>query len=175
MPRLVAEGGFDSRLYASISQVQLRVPALREHSEDIPEIARLTLNRLVEGKQVPARALSTAALNALRVSDWPGNLTQLENVVRTLALLAPAHEIGLTDVNNAVTSLDQPLASAAPPLPLDQQLREARDAFERLYFEYHIAREGSNMSRVAERVGLERTHLYRKLKQLGIRINRKES
>ena len=81
----------------------------------------------------------------------------------------------MTDVNNAVTSLDQPLASAAPPLPLDQQLREARDAFERLYFEYHIAREGSNMSRVAERVGLERTHLYRKLKQLGIRINRKES
>ncbi len=175
LPRLVAEGGFDSRLYASISQVQLRVPALREHSEDIPEIARLTLNRLVESKQVPARVLSTAALNALRVSDWPGNLTQLENVVRTLALLAPAHEIGLTDVNNAVTSLDQPLASAAPPLPLDQQLREARDAFERLYFEYHIAREGSNMSRVAERVGLERTHLYRKLKQLGIRINRKES
>jgi DNA-binding NtrC family response regulator len=174
LPRLTAEGGFDSRLYAAISQVQLRVPGLREHPEDIPDIAKLTLNRLVESKQVPARVLSTAALNALRVSDWPGNLTQLESVVRTLALLAPAHEIGLTEVNNAVTNLDAPLAAAAAPLPLDQQLREARDAFERMYFEYHIAREGANMSRVAERVGLERTHLYRKLKQLGIRINRKE-
>ena len=174
LPRLVADGAFDSRLYAALSQVQLRVPGLREHPEDIPEIAKLTLNRLVESKQVPARVLSTAALNALRVSDWPGNLTQLESVVRTLALLAPGHEIGLTDVNNAVASLDAPLAAAASPLPLDQQLREARDAFERMYFEYHIAREGANMSRIAERVGLERTHLYRKLKQLGIRIQRKD-
>jgi DNA-binding NtrC family response regulator len=174
LPKLVAEGSFDSRLYALISQVQLRVPGLREHPDDIPDIAKLTLTRLVEAKQVPPRVLSTAALNALRVSDWPGNLTQLENVVRTLALLAPGHEIGLSDVNNAVANLDAPLSGTPLPLPLDQQLREARDAFERMYFEYHIAREGANMSRVAERVGLERTHLYRKLKQLGIRISRKE-
>jgi DNA-binding NtrC family response regulator len=174
LAQLVADGSFDSRLYAAVSQVQLRVPGLREHPEDIPDIAALTLNRLVESKQVPARVLTTAALNALRVSDWPGNLTQLENVVRTVALLAPGQEIGLADVHNAVAGLDAPLAAAASPLPLDQQLREARDAFERMYFEYHIAREGANMSRVAERVGLERTHLYRKLKQLGIRIQRKE-
>jgi DNA-binding NtrC family response regulator len=58
-------------------------------------------------------------------------------------------------------------------LALDLPLRDARDAFERAYFEYHIAREGGNISRVAESVGLERTHLYRKLKQLGIRLARK--
>ena len=52
-------------------------------------------------------------------------------------------------------------------------LRDARDAFERVYFEHHIAKEGGNISRVADAVGLERTHLYRKLKQLGIRLNRK--
>jgi DNA-binding NtrC family response regulator len=132
------------------------------------------LNRLVETRQAPSRVFGTAALNALRVAEWPGNLTQLENVVRTMALLSRAHEIGLTDVNNAIASLDAPLTGSAVQLPLDQQLREARDAFERMYFEYHIAREGANMSRVAERVGLERTHLYRKLKQLGIRISRKD-
>jgi DNA-binding NtrC family response regulator len=174
LAHLVAEGRFDSRLYAAIGQVQLRVPSLREHPEDIPDIAALALERLIEGKEVPPRVLSTAALNALRVTDWPGNLTQLESVVRTLALLASGHEIGLADVNNVVANLETPLGAAAAPLPLDQQLRDARDAFERLYFEYHIAREGANMSRVAERVGLERTHLYRKLKQLGIRIQRKE-
>jgi DNA-binding NtrC family response regulator len=59
-------------------------------------------------------------------------------------------------------------------LPLDVELREARDAFERMYFEYHIAREGANMSKVADRVGLERTHLYRKLKQLGVKLSRRE-
>ena len=66
--------------------------------------------------------------------------------------------------------LDAPLGRALGALPLDRTLREARDAFERVYFEYHIGREGGNMSRVAERVGLERTHLYRKLKQLGVKL-----
>jgi len=57
-------------------------------------------------------------------------------------------------------------------LSLDQPLRDARDAFERLYFEHHLNREGGSMTRVAERTGLERTHLYRKLKQLGVEIGR---
>jgi DNA-binding NtrC family response regulator len=63
--------------------------------------------------------------------------------------------------------------NAVPGLQFDLPLRDARDAFERVYFEHHIAKEGGNISRVAEAVGLERTHLYRKLKQLGIRLNRK--
>lgn len=60
-------------------------------------------------------------------------------------------------------------------ISLDLPLREARDAFERIYFEYHLAREGHSMTRVSERTGLERTHLYRKLKQLGIEATRKRS
>jgi len=64
-----------------------------------------------------------------------------------------------------------PPANAAS-VPLDQPLREARDQFERVYFEYHLARESYSMTRVADRAGLERTHLYRKLKQLGIELVR---
>jgi DNA-binding NtrC family response regulator len=174
LARLVAAGQFDSRLYAAIAQLQLRVPSLREHPEDVPELARLILNRLVEAREAPPRQMSTAALNALRNYDWPGNLAQLENAVRTMALLAAGSEIAMAEVNNALSRLDAPVAGALSALPLDQELREARDAFERLYFEYHIAREGANMSKVADRVGLERTHLYRKLKQLGVKVPRRE-
>jgi DNA-binding NtrC family response regulator len=174
LARQVAEAGFDSRLYAAISQIQLRVPSLREHVEDVPELAKLILSRLVESREVPPRALSTAALNALRTQEWPGNLAQLENVVRTMALLALGQEIGTADVNSALARLDAPLSGALAALPLDRELREARDAFERMYFEYHIAREGANMSKVADRVGLERTHLYRKLKQLGVKVSRRD-
>jgi DNA-binding NtrC family response regulator len=60
-------------------------------------------------------------------------------------------------------------------ISLDQPLREARDAFERIYFEYHLVRESHSMTRVSEKTGLERTHLYRKLKQLGIESARKRS
>ncbi|MCS0464033.1 response regulator transcription factor EsaR, partial [Burkholderia mallei] len=58
-------------------------------------------------------------------------------------------------------------------IPFDIPLREARDAFERAYFEYHLARENGSMTRVAEKTGLERTHLYRKLKQLGVELGKK--
>ena len=174
LPRMVAEGSFDARLYSVIAPIQLRVPSVREHPEDVPELAKLVLERCIEAKEVPPRQFSTGALNALRVYDWPGNLAELENVVKSTALLAASNEIGVAEVNNAVSRLDAPLGRALGALPLDLALREARDAFERVYFEYHISREAANMSRVAERVGLERTHLYRKLKQLGIKLPRRE-
>jgi len=168
----VAQGAFDSRLYSLLAAATIRVPSLREHREDVPDIANLTLSRMVEAKETPPRQFTTAALNALRNYDWPGNLAQLESLVHTLALTCPAEQIPVEEVNRAL-----PLPTTALPvthnLALDLPLRDARDAFERAYFEYHIAREGGNISRVAEAVGLERTHLYRKLKQLGIRLSRK--
>ncbi|MDN7596104.1 response regulator transcription factor EsaR [Burkholderia multivorans] len=67
------------------------------------------------------------------------------------------------------------LAGQTAAIPFDIPLREARDAFERAYFEYHLARENGSMTRVAEKIGLERTHLYRKLKQLGVELGKKPS
>ncbi len=172
LPELVAQGAFDARLYGAIAMVTVHMPSLREHREDIPDLANLFLLRSIEAKEVAPRHFSTAALNALRNYDWPGNLNQLESAVRSLALTAPGEEISLGDVNQALQLFGtQP--AMAPGLPLDLPLREARDAFERVYFEHHIAQEGGNMSRVADSVGLERTHLYRKLKQLGIKLTRR--
>lgn len=173
LAELVAKGAFDPRLYAILTGVILRLPGLRERAEDVPELANLVLSRAIESKEAPTRSFNTAALNALRNYHWPGNLVQLESVVKTVAQLAPGGEIGVADVTNALATLEAPLPSPAQTLPLDRELREARDAFERVYFEYHLGREGGNMSRVAERVGLERTHLYRKLKQLGVKLPRR--
>ena len=173
LAEMVAKGAFDPRLYAILTGVILRLPGLRERAEDVPELANLVLARAIESKEAPTRSFNTAALNALRNYHWPGNLVQLESVVKTVAQLGLGGEIGVADVTNALVTLEAPLPSPAQTLPLDCELREARDAFERVYFEYHLSREGGNMSRVAERVGLERTHLYRKLKQLGVKLPRR--
>jgi DNA-binding NtrC family response regulator len=173
LAELVAGGAFDPRLYALLAGVIVRVPALRERAEDVPELANLVLSRAIEAKETPLRAFNTAALNALRNYHWPGNLIQLESVVKTVAQLTLGAGIGVAEVTNAFAVLEAPLPSPTQSLPLDRELREARDAFERVYFEYHLGREGGNMSRVADRVGLERTHLYRKLKQLGIKLPRR--
>ncbi len=169
---VAAEGAFDAKLYEMLSAMTITVPTLRQHREDIPELASLILNRMLEAKEIPLRQFSTAALNALRNFDWPGNVTQLESVVRTLAQTTHSDEISADDVARA---LPEPAREPAQQvLAFDQPLREARDAFERAYFEYHLGKEGGNISRVAEVVGLERTHLYRKLKQLGVKLARRD-
>jgi two-component system nitrogen regulation response regulator NtrX len=172
LPELVAQGAFDERLYAGLAATTIRVPSLREHREDVIDLATVILQRMIEAKEAAPRQFSTAALNALRNHGWPGNLAQLQSVVQTLALTAPGEQISLEDIERVLPPEVQP-TPAARDLPLDVPLREARDAFERAYFEHHIAKEGGNISRVAETVGLERTHLYRKLKQLGIKLSRK--
>jgi len=168
---LVAQGQFEGSIFNAISGVTIRVPALREHQEDIPDIANLLLIQMVENKEVPLRTFSVAALNALRNLPWLGNLPVLANAVKSLANTALATEITAADVNRVAPEFNVPLPESSPvlDLPLDLPLRQARDAFEQHYFSHHIREAGGNMSRVAERVGLERTHLYRKLKQLGIK------
>jgi two-component system, NtrC family, nitrogen regulation response regulator NtrX len=169
---LAEKQDFDAELVARLAQVTLKLPALRDFAEDVPDLAALMLAQLVEARACPSRRLSVAALNALRHHAWPGNLAELESVITDLAHTVLDEEIGLADVERVLTTrTDVP---DAPQLGLDRPYREARDAFERLYFERLLGREEGSMSRVAERSGLERTHLYRKLKALGLPVGRRE-
>jgi DNA-binding NtrC family response regulator len=148
------------------------LPPLREHPEDIPEIASLVLAQLVETRFCPPRSFSTGALNVLRNFTWPGNLEDLTAAVRTLALTSLEEEIGSGDAERVLPQFTRRLADAG--LSFELPLREAREAFERAYFEHHLTQAGGSIARLAERSGLERTHLYRKLKALGIPGGRRE-
>ncbi len=172
LARMVADGTYDPRLFEALASLTIGIPSLREHREDVPDLAVQMLTAKVESGEVPLRQWTTGALNALRNYDWPGNLAQLNAVVSSVALTVGSQEIEVDDVNRVLR--EQGGASVPGlPIPLDAPLREARDRFEQLYLEYHMRQEDGNMSRVAEKVGLERTHLYRKLKQLGIRFGRR--
>jgi DNA-binding NtrC family response regulator len=165
---LVAQGIYDLKLYEILSNLCINVPALREHREDIPELASQILSRCIESGEASLRQFSTAALNGLRNHDWPGNLAQLTGTVHSLAITCTGDEISADDVKRILTSSTP--AQAVAGVPLNIPLREARDIFEKTYFEQLINQESGNMTRVAERAGLERTHLYRKLKLLGIKL-----
>lgn len=172
-PRALAEKHeFDAGTLARLSELVLKLPALRDFAEDVPDLAALMLAQLVEARSCPPRRLSVAALNALRHHFWPGNLVELESVVKNLALGALEEDIGLEDVERVLAAHAD--SSPPPEIALDRPYREAREAFERLYFENLLARENGSMSKVAERSGLERTHLYRKLKALGLPVGRRE-
>jgi len=172
LPAMVEDGRFDAALYHQIGGLTIRVPSISEHPEDIPDIAATMLTQLVDANEVPLKSLTVGALNVMRNLDWPGNLPVLQNVVKTLALTALGADVGGDDVNRVAREFNlgpREQATTEVGVSLDLPLRDAREQFEKQYFMHHIRREEGNMSRVADRVGLERTHLYRKLKQLGIR------
>jgi len=169
---LVEKHEFDPDLCLRLAELTLKLPAVREFAEDVPDLASLMLAQLVEARLCPPRRLAIAALNALRHHSWPGNLAELESVVKDLAFTSLDEEIQLPDVERVLGARGSP--SALPEVTLDRPYREAREAFERVYFENLLAREHGSMSRVAERSGLERTHLYRKLKALGLPVGRRE-
>jgi DNA-binding NtrC family response regulator len=170
--RLVEVQGFDAALMQALAGIVIALPALREHPEDIPEIATLMLAQLVETRFCPPRIFSTGALNVLRYFSWPGNLEDLAAAVRTLALTSLEEEIGVGDAERVLPQFAR--RTAETEVSFDLPLREAREAFERTYFEHHLAQANGSIARLAERSGLERTHLYRKLKALGILARRKE-
>src|SRR5687767_5835926 len=163
---------FDADLATRLGELTLKLPPLREFAEDVPDLASLMLAQLVEARACPPRRFAIAALNALRHHNWPGNLTELESVVKDLALSTLEEEIQLDDVERVLAARAVP--GTLPEVAFDRPYREAREAFERVYFEHLLARENGSMSRVAERSGLERTHLYRKLKALGLPVGRRE-
>lgn len=161
--------GWDEPLLRHLLEVTLAVPTLGEMGDELPELAALVLQQQIGKGEVQSHQFQTAALTLLRQHGWPGGFAELQSTVRSLALGALETEITAADV--------QRLLAPAPAMPaaisMDLPLREAREAFEKLYFEHHLRLESGNMTKLAEKTGLERTHLYRKLKQLGIQTSRK--
>lgn len=168
LAELTAQGNYDPKLYEALNSLCINVPALRAHREDIPELANQVLSHCIESGEASLQQFNTAALNALRNYDWPGNLMQLTGTVRSLALTGTSEVISADDVKRVLVTPTP--TQSVPSIPLNIPLREARDLFEKTYFEQLIDHENGNMTRVAERAGLERTHLYRKLKLLGIKL-----
>ena len=167
----IAAGRFREDLYYRLAVVPLRVPALKERREDVPELARHFLTRSAEAAALPPRELSTDALTALQSHDWPGNVRQLRNLMDWLMIMAPG---GAADPIRA-DMLPPEVGIKAPALFADPgadimalPLREARDLFEIRYLQAQLLRFAGNISRTATFVGMERSALHRKLKQLGV-------
>ena len=167
---LVAMGWEDTALLR-LFETGLGVPSLAELKDEVPDIAAHLLTQLMENDEIPLRRFSSAALNALRQHAWSGGYAELRGAVKSLALASLGEEIGEDEALQLLAPAGEPGLAPARLAPevIELPLREAREAFERMYFEYHLARDGGNMTRLAEKTGLERTHLYRKLKDLGLR------
>lgn len=173
LPQLIEKSMLETSLLQTLAGAAVKVPCLDEHKEDIPDLVNAMATLMVEASKIDYKAFEVAALNSLRNANWPGDLDELEAVVQNLLMTSLGETITQADVQRVLAEFHGTLTEEATPtlpLSLEQPLREARDAFERYYFQHHMRLIKNNMSRLSDISGLERTHLYRKLKQLGIKI-----
>jgi len=167
--RVLAED-FRRDLYAQLSVLMVRVPSLRDYAEDVPELLRHYVDALTETEGLRFRRFSVAAQNRLRNYPWPDNARELRNLTRRFLLNSGPEEIGLEEVErelSAQTPADEPLVKHDL---LALPLREAREQFERAYLQQQLMLCNGKVGLLAKRVDMERTHLYRKLRSLGIEI-----
>jgi two-component system, NtrC family, nitrogen regulation response regulator NtrX len=160
--------GLRRDLLAHLEVISIRIPPLREYAEDVPDLLHHYVDRLVDEEGMHFRRFSVAAQNRLRNYPWPGNVRELRNLVQRVLIIGGPEEIGLEEIEQ------QLVAQQAPDEPLVKQdllalpLREAREQFERAYLLQQLMLCNGKVGLLAKRVGMERTHLYRKLRSLGV-------
>lgn len=172
LQKLVQDGHFREDLYYQLNVVPINVPALRDHHEDVPELLAHYIDSFVEQDNLPYRKLSMAAQNKLRNHIWPGNLRELKNLVQRLLIVGSGTEIDEKEIDAAL-SLNKDFennrrTSDHAQANFDLPLREAREQFERSYIIHQLKLVGGSVGKAAKAIGLERTHLYRKLRALEI-------
>jgi two-component system nitrogen regulation response regulator NtrX len=163
----VTAGRFREDLYHLLNTVPIHVPSLREHIEDISELLQYYVNLLVDHESLPYRTFTVAAQNRLRNYEWPGNIRELENLVRRLLVLGLDNEIESDEVEAALSTTSLPSYNNFMS-EFDLPLRQAREQFEKAYLEYQLQLADGNVGKAAKAAGVERTHLYRKIRALGI-------
>jgi two-component system, NtrC family, nitrogen regulation response regulator NtrX len=169
---LIAEGAFREDLFHRLAVVPIRVPALSERRDDIPELVSFFMDQVSANTGLPRRRIGADAMAVLQSHDWPGNIRQLRNNVERLMILAA----GDPDAEITAEMLPSEIGTLVPATPngaggeklMSLPLREAREVFEREYLVAQISRFGGNISRTAEFIGMERSALHRKLKSLAI-------
>ncbi|GBE08451.1 nitrogen regulation protein [bacterium BMS3Abin11] len=164
----VTAGHFREDLYYRLNVVPIQIPPLREHPEDVSMLIEYYLDYMTRVEHLPARQFSTPSLGILRQYSWPGNVRELKNLIQRLLILKRGVEVTVEEVQSALGKRTVAEVSSEPAPDYNQSLREARDQFERSYLLHHLKQVGGNVSELAQIVGMERTHLYRKLKALDI-------
>ena len=165
----VRAGRFRQDLYYLLNVVTMDVQSLREHSEDIPGLLNFYVDYFVVHEKLSFRKFSMAAQNFLRNYIWPGNVRELKNLVQRLMILGAGDEIELDEVKKALGKAVDEIVATVPEF-FNLPLKDAREHFEKAYLEYHFEKSSGSVAKLAAAIGMERTHLYRKLHTLNIKL-----
>ncbi len=168
---LVRAGRFREELYYQLNVVPLEVPPLRRRSEDVVDLLDCFVAQLCERDGLESRRFSESSLSRLRRHDWPGNVRELRNLVQRLLVLGGEPVVEVDEVEAALSGRLRNEVRGSPfEIDYGLPLREARDRFERAYLMHQLGQVEGSVGKLAKLAGMERTHLYRKLRDLGVEL-----
>lgn len=162
----VANQTFREDLYQRLKVMPMHIPALRQHTEDIPELIDYFVDHFVSFEGLEYRHFSVSAQNILRQHTWPGNLKELKNLIQRLLILG-RDDVSDDEVRELLLN-SQPSNALANVVDTNLPLKEGKEQFEARYLSQLLRETSGNVSETAKRSGVDRTNLYRKLKALGI-------
>jgi two-component system nitrogen regulation response regulator NtrX len=164
----IDKGHFREDLYHRLNVVPIEVPCLRERKEDIPLLVELFLRECAQQNGEPRKTMTADALELLKHYHWPGNVRELKNLVEHLVILAPNAAITTEDIPAGYqTGMLGDAAQSEKYLAIDNY-KDAKKAFERFYIQSKLADNKGNITRTAMQIGVGRSYLHKKLKQLGL-------
>jgi Nif-specific regulatory protein len=164
---MVRQKRFRQDLYFRLNVVTLELPPLRERGDDVVLLAEHFLADFCRKAHRKRLKLSAPARTRLVGHSWPGNVRELRNLMERLAYLLPGERIEAEDLAFILS----PAGEAAPLVGIDLPLARATDQFQIEYIKKNIERARGNMSEAAKRMGLHRSNLYRKMRQLGMQTS----
>jgi two-component system nitrogen regulation response regulator NtrX len=164
LPSLIAQGAFREDLFYRLNVIPIEVPPLRARSEDVPALVEHFIRVFCAENGKRLKTVAPGALTWFMTYEWPGNVRELRNMVERLVIMVPGDTIGPEDLPPPL----RPKGEAGPAVSDGKPLKEARDSFERAYILAELRAQDWNMTRTAERLGIERSHLYRKIRAYGI-------
>ena len=166
----IAEGKFREDLYYRLNVVPLYVPPLRERRGDAGLLANYFLREFCNEYGKKEKVMSAEAMTAVKDYHWPGNVRELKNLIERLIIMVPSDKIELFDVESSLgPSVSVPTGIVTEGSVSEDSLREAVDQFEKAFILERLRENSWNISRTAEKLGIERSNLHRKLKALGVK------
>lgn len=172
----LASNRLDPALYALLAPHVLTLPPLRERTRDIPELVEHYAARYCTRENLPMRSFPSAAMNALCKHDWPDNVYELRRLVYRILINDAGTKVGLSEITRLLHPAPQ---SDVLPEGLEDLMglpyREARTRFEQMYYQFQIEHSGGSMKQLSDSTHMERTYLYRKLRDLGLDRPRESS
>lgn len=161
----IKQGKFREDLYHRLNVIPVHVPPLRDRRDDVSLLIIHFVADVSKRNKLHQRSFTSEAIDKLRSMNWPGNVRELRNVVERLLILAAGPEVTLKDVNTLINPSSDIFSNL---LSLDSSYQEFKDQAEKIFIQKQLERFAWNVSRTADELGIQRSHLYTKMRKYGL-------